>query len=75
MYRLGTWSRCVTETLKNQWRLIMTITIELKTIKNIAYDIIHDRRHDLDSSLDEVNAVESGLNILIKHLEEVYTNE
>jgi|TARA_R110000772_G_scaffold136020_5_gene244657 hypothetical protein len=53
----------------------MTITIELKTIKNIAYDIIHDRRHDLDSSLDEVNAVESGLNILIKHLEEVYTNE
>ena len=50
-----------------------TITVELKTIKNIAYDIIHDRRHDLDSSIDEVNAVESGLNILIRHLEEVYT--
>ena len=50
-----------------------TITVELKTIKNIAYDIIHDKRHDLDSSLDEVNAVESGLNMLIRHLEEVYT--
>jgi len=50
-----------------------TITVELKTIKNIAYDIIHDRRHDLDSSIDEVNAVESSLDMLIRHLEEVYT--
>lgn len=50
-----------------------TITVELKTIKNIAYDIVDDRRHDLDSSLDEVSAVKSGLDMLIRHLEEVYT--
>tara|TARA_R110002012_G_scaffold76185_1_gene192356 strand:- start:252 stop:413 length:162 start_codon:yes stop_codon:yes gene_type:complete len=49
------------------------IEVSLKQIKNIAQDIIYDKKHDLDSSLDEVNAVESSLDMLIRHLEEVYT--
>ena len=51
----------------------MKIEITLQQIRNVAQDIIDDRRHDLDSSLDEVNAVKSGLDMLIRHLEEVYT--
>ena len=52
----------------------MKIEITLQQIKSVAQDIIDERRHDLDSSLDEVNAVESGLDMLIRHLEEVYTD-
>ena len=52
----------------------MKIEITLQQIRSVAQDIIDERRHDLESSLDEVNAVESSLDMLIRHLEEVHTN-
>ncbi|QBX32620.1 MAG: hypothetical protein GOVbin2604_72 [Gammaproteobacteria virus GOV_bin_2604] len=52
----------------------MIIKVPIENLKNIAYDIVLDRKHNLDSSLDEVNAVKSSLDMLIRHLEEVYAN-